>query len=510
MPAFRRLIGLIAFLFSCVAAAAPVVIESFTPEGTIKGVTQVTARFSETMVSFGDPQQIAPFDIRCPVPGVARWVDTRNWVYDFTGKLPAGIRCEFKARSGLRSLAGEALAVSLPEKNYAFSTGGPAIESSRPWEGDSAISDDQVFVLILDAEPDLASIEAAVSFAVDGVGERVGVRFITGPDRDHILRQEYIKEPANRVVLLQAKQKFPESAKVSLVWGAAVKSASGVANEQDHVLNFQVRKPFEAKLSCERENVDAQCIPLTPLTLRFNAQVARADAARIVLRGPGGKTWKGDAGRDDDGFFSYLDFKGPFPENAELTLEIPPTLKDDAGRTLANASQFPLAVHTDAFPPLAKFAARFGIIELKGGAALPMTVRNLEAQVHSRILRVADFPHVTGKKLRIDASGVRDILYWINRVEEADRERSVFATDAKLPTKGKPSAFELPRHLGKKAFEVVGLPLEDPGLYVVELESSNLGQALLGKSAPLYVPTAALVTNLSVHFKRGRESSLIG
>ena len=57
--------------------------------------------------------------------------------------------------------------------------------------------------------------------------------------------------------------------------------------------------------------------------------------------------------------------------------------------------------------------------------------------------------------------------------------------------------------------EVIGLPLGEPGLYVVELASPKLGSALLGKPAPIFVPAAALVTNLSVHLERGREASLV-
>ena len=54
--------------------------------------------------------------------------------------------------------------------------------------------------------------------------------------------------------------------------------------------------------------------------------------------------------------------------------------------------------------------------------------------------------------------------------------------------------------------EVVGIPLAGPGFYVVELQSPRLGAALLGKPQPMYVPTAALVTNLAVHFKWGRAA----
>src|SRR3546814_15518644 len=43
---------------------------------------------------------------------------------------------------------------------------------------------------------------------------------------------------------------------------------------------------------------------------------------------------------------------------------------------------------------------------------------------------------------------------------------------------------------------------------VVEIASPELGAALLGRQATRYVATGALVTNMAVHFKWGRESSL--
>ncbi len=59
-----------------------------------------------------------------------------------------------------------------------------------------------------------------------------------------------------------------------------------------------------------------------------------------------------------------------------------------------------------------------------------------------------------------------------------------------------------------KDFEVVGIPLKQPGFYVVELAGPALGKALLGRNVPRYVAAGALVTNMAVHFKWGRESSL--
>jgi hypothetical protein len=49
-------------------------IEFFSPLGTIKTVRQVTVRFSEHMVPFGDPRGlIEPFDIVCSENGTGRW-----------------------------------------------------------------------------------------------------------------------------------------------------------------------------------------------------------------------------------------------------------------------------------------------------------------------------------------------------------------------------------------------------------------------------------------------------
>ena len=71
----------------------------------------------------------------------------------------------------------------------------------------------------------------------------------------------------------------------------------------------------------------------------------------------------------------------------------------------------------------------------------------------------------------------------------------------------RPTAFTLKKPAGGKPAEVLGIPLRDSGLYVVEIGSRALGRSLLGRDQLRYVSTAALVTNLTVHFNWGRESS---
>jgi hypothetical protein len=153
---------------------------------------------------------------------------------------------------------------------------------------------------------------------------------------------------------------------------------------------------------------------------------------------------------------------------------VPADLRDDAGRELLNASEFPLALRTAAFPPLAKFAARFGILELHAQPALPVTVRNLEPTLTTRVEAVTKPPgtgwrdllnRVTGTVVHIAPDRPGDLVAWLRRVAVARRGRSVFA---ELPPDATPvQTLQLPKPGGAAAFEVVGIPLPTAGLYVV-------------------------------------------
>ncbi|MEW6600686.1 MAG: hypothetical protein AB1499_06925, partial [Nitrospirota bacterium] len=50
-------------------------VEMFSPQGVVKGVRQVSVRFSEQMVPFGDPRINEPFEIHCVEKGHSRWAD---------------------------------------------------------------------------------------------------------------------------------------------------------------------------------------------------------------------------------------------------------------------------------------------------------------------------------------------------------------------------------------------------------------------------------------------------
>ncbi len=162
-------------------AATPATVARFTPQGTVKGIRQARARFSEPMVALGDPRGAEPpFRVDCREAGAGRWLDSSDWVYDFERDLPAGVRCTFRLREGLRSLAGNEVG---GQTTFSFSTGGPAILSSTPARGSNSIEEEQAFVVALDGTPDEQSVLDHAAFSVEGVAERIGVR-LAGEKQD--------------------------------------------------------------------------------------------------------------------------------------------------------------------------------------------------------------------------------------------------------------------------------------------------------------------------------------
>ena len=192
-PVLGSLLALVLLSVFVPAASAEPQVESFSPQGTVKGVRQVTARFSEPMVPFGDPRLGEPFAIDCPEAGKGRWVDTRNFVYDFERELPAGVRCTFTLKPKLKTLDGKPLTGT---QLFSFSTGGPAVRLSAPYDGASDIDEEQIFVLGLDAVAVAASIEEHVHCAIEGIAERVGVRLVAGEERKTVIegRRDFLRD----------------------------------------------------------------------------------------------------------------------------------------------------------------------------------------------------------------------------------------------------------------------------------------------------------------------------
>ena len=543
-----------AFLAATALQAHALQITSLSPQGEISQVRQVVAKFDGPAINFGDAKAPAPLAVRCnnaqAAKGSGRWISDREWAFEFENDLPPGVSCAVSADSGFKSSAGAQLTGTT---SYKFNSGGPFVQNLRPGTYEP-IDEEQYFVLRLNGPATLASLQKNVWCSVEGLGERVPVRLIDGAERDTLLKSQNLDKAAAkdplRIATLACNRRLTPDTKLQLVYGKGVATPSGIANSTEKRYDFTVREAFTASFSCERENARAACLPIRPMQLNFNAPVPRKLAEAIRLKSGSADikpTFEAPEGEGDN-LVNEISFKPPFAESTPFTLELPAGFKDAANRPLVNADSFPLKAATGAMPPLAKFAAApFGILErfaepgTKPGdpALLPVTLRNVEAALQAKALTAGQ---VSDLQPRSDA----DIIAWFRKVQRYDSyqiARKTAQADSKKPLPkvlevsdknyvqsrmvsllgGQPGVktLDLPKpsapdggaapNPALRPFEVIGIPLS-AGFHVVEIASQALGTALLderhGANRTMYVRTSALVTNLGVHFKLGRENAL--
>ena len=500
-----------------------------SPQGEVAEVRQVVVGFDAAVVAAGDPRAAAPYALRCngsTPAGDARWLSEREWVYDLRQPLAAGQRCSLRPAAGFTALGG---AIQGPTE-FAFSTGAPVVISVNPYPG-QRIEEDQHFLLRLNGAIEPGSLRAAVWCEVEGLGERIPVRLIDGPARDTALRLLRRDTGPGPLVLLACQRPFAAEAGVRLVWGAGVAAAGQpqLVTRRAQRFQWKVRPRFVAEFTCEREHARAPCMPLRPLVLRFNAPLPRAQALTARLQPvqgeqgvQGAQGAQGTQGAqvaslapqidaDERGaMVSEVRFAAPLPENTRFKLTLPAAVQDETGRALANAGNFPLDVATGGMPPLAKFAAApFGIIEAgtdaSGPALLPLTLRHVQADLAG----ASTGGQVAIKRLDANTPDAT-LMGWMARLKKAHADEFKTRDQPLLAAEAGVQRAELPqlKTTTPRATEVIGIPLPQRGLHVVEVSSRILGQALLASRAPMVTRTGVLVTNLAVHFKRGRSSSL--
>ena len=535
-PAALRLALLLCTLAA--GSAHALGIASLSPQGEVARVRQVVAKFTEDAVRFGDPKAPAPLNVQCDnaaaATGQGRWNSAREWVFEFAADLPPGVRCQVNPVSGYKSPAGALLTSA---SSYSFHTGGPIVQRLAPSTG-TPIEEEQAFVMRLNGAATPESVRASVWCAIDGLGERVPIKPLEGEARTALLDALGMKEEAakapDRYVTFQCNRRLTPATRVQIVYGAGVATPSGVVGRIERRFTFKVREPFTASITCERENAQAACMPIRPVELNFSAPVPQRLVKAIRLRGDKAEHAPVIEEGDEDALLEHVRFPTPLPERTAFSLTLPPDLKDASGRPLANAASFPLKVAIGPMPPLAKFAAApFGIVERfaegpGGTPLLPVTLRYVEPNLAPQALQIGQLQPQT------DA----EIIRWFTRVQRYDQTlvpRAQAARELKralpppvnaetkdavesrmlslLQGQADVKTLEIPPPAGggERPFEVVGIPLA-PGFHVVELTSQRLGQALLndkyGAQRAMVVRTSALVTNLGVHFKLGRENSL--
>jgi uncharacterized protein YfaS (alpha-2-macroglobulin family) len=492
-------------------AAQAAEIVAITPRGEVAQVQNVAVRFKESTATLGDPRQADPVRLECgsvEVQGKGRWTNDREWVFDFTQSLPAGAKCRVAVREDFRPTAPGVSSVWSGVRESTFQLAAPTVLQTRPWQG-GKIEEDQRFLLQLSGTPRFDTVAPNLWCESKALGERIPAELRANSERDALLRSLKMEEAAKRQVwvLVGCKRPLPAGTDASLVWGPGIAAGANesVRTRGERRFHFSVRAPLTAEFSCERERANAPCLPIRPVTVSFSEPISRELALKVRLKSADGSTVSPVVPKQENqeaaGTLSSVSFPVPLAEQQAYTVELPGGIKDDSGRPLSNAASFPLQIKTGAAPPLAKFAAApFGIVEWEpaGPSLVPLSMRHVQGDLQPRA-----GGHLRIRRLTDDA----EILRWYGRLfrqnEWEDRKVEMLKGESGL------QSMTVPAGSPDKAIDVIGVPLAQPGYHVLELKSPRLGQSLLDPVQPMFVRTGTLVTNLGLHFKLGKDDSLV-
>lgn len=515
-------------------AAQAASITQVTPQGAVTDVRQVVVQTSADAVRMGNAQAPAPVSVQCmpAQKGTGRWNHAREWVWQLDSAASAGTRCTITPEKSFKLPSGAALTGAV---SYQFEVAGPSVLEVWP-QTYEAIDESQSFMLQLNGPATAQSLAEHVYCSAQDLGERIPINVLDAA-QTNALRQALKLDGQGVYVGLECKRRLTAGSSMQLVYGTGVVMPSGVRNRSAQTFDYQVREAFTAEMRCQRERANAGCLPIRDVVLSFSAPVPAVQAKAVQLV-QGNQKIAATLDSDAATTVTELRFKGPFTPSAKYQLQLPADLQDDAGRSLANAASFPLTVAMGDTPPLVKFAAApFGVLERlaegsEGVAVLPVTVRNGEAMdgaAHS----AAQVRHL---RVQQDADIIRwwDLLQRYDRgyvdrkqagkelhaalpkpIDEDDAHMVATRTVSLLQGQSRVGSVQLPKVKNAEASdsEVVGIPLKKPGFHVLEVESPRLGAALLderlGAQRSMFVRTSALVTNLAVHLKLGRDGSAV-
>ena len=489
-------------------AGAEARIESFSPTGHSKSVRQVAVRFSEPMVALGDPSRTDPFGIDCEVPGRGRWVDERNWVYDFEYEMPGAVRCRFGLRDGLETLSG--VRVQSPTE-YALHTGGPSILAHQP-EVRRKIDERQVFLLLLDAAADPDSIRQHARCRVADSVEEHPVDLVEGAERTEILealsRYYYLsvllrtaenhlpqgvddkthRRAIERIVTVRCLDPLPSGSDMELIWGTGIAAPNGLATLQDQTMAFSVRPSPRAFFGC-MDTFKGRCVGRVHLA--FSDPIPRESAARVRLTDPDGTILPGEIAETMQ--IDRIDYPGASVEDTTYRAALVGPIRDIYDRPLANASNFPATIRMGRWPPGANFGRAPIVVEYDEDATAPVLLRRIAQPLAGSRLHVQD-----------DA----EIVAWMRRVAGAwnakpDAWRGLASSRPLFRPGDRAQRFGLPVNTADEPFQFASVPLAGRGFHVLQLDLPA------SPDFPArYVAGMALATNSAIHFHRAEESSL--
>jgi uncharacterized protein YfaS (alpha-2-macroglobulin family) len=426
-------------------------------------------------------------------------------VLEWPRDLPIGTRCTVTMNADVKTLDGAEVRAAGP---WTFSTGGPKLMQSLPYNGESNLREQPVFLLRPDAQPDLNTVDQHLACQVEG----------TAPARmQRLSREEGLREMRRRSPQFQDAQwdaqwwmayrcerAFPNGAKVRLIWSAHIAALSGVTSRTDQIFNYSVRAPFTLIVTCGALEDNAGCDPRTGAGFTLTWPVAPAEFAKIKVTTANGQTIALLPFNHDNAVSQHA--TQPFEalqEGGRFTVTLSEPLHDTDGRVLANAREFPKRFTVARLPPYLGFVSQANVLPIadRERSQLVVAARYAEQSLVAKAVRVGGMLGEGGEKAALGL--LRSAREWNS---DSSGAYPLLARHAR----GLPQ-IELPITTDGGAMNFHGLPLDKPGLWLVELDSPRFRGARKAEHRPVHARASLVqVTNLNLTVRAAaRGESLV-
>ena len=244
---------------------------------------------------------------------------------------------------------------------------------------------------------------------------------------------------------------------------------SGVTSKTDQIINYSVRPLFTLTVTCGVLEGNPGCDPREGLSLRFSAPVMPAELNKIVIAaGDGKRIALRPANPNAPQTFASTEALNIFDDGGKVSVALTDTLRDTDDRTRTNAREFPKPITVAKLPPYVGFVDNNNAVLARTSqngrpAQLVVAARFVERRLTTKAVHIGAAQGESAEKSALAL--LRSPKNWPR--QDGGGAYPIIAQQAThLPA---PVALQLETSGGNMAF--YALPLDKPGLWLVEIDS---------------------------------------
>src|SRR5262249_41006852 len=257
------------------AAAGPLEVVRYAPEGDVPLAPHLTVTFSHPMVAVPSVEDLAartvPVKLSPQPPGKWRWIGTKTVLFEPEHRFPMATSYSVEVPAGVKSAAGQTLQSA---KKWSFATPPPTVKTSYPASGPRRR--DQIIFVEFDQKLDAASVLKKITVAAGRASLRIRLATENEIDQDQELARLAKAAQDGRWLAFRAISDAPDGTSLALPGGSQITVSIGQATPSlegplqtsaPQTFGFPTYGPL--KIEEARCGYDG-CRPMQPWSIRFN------------------------------------------------------------------------------------------------------------------------------------------------------------------------------------------------------------------------------------------------